>query len=125
MNRVFVYRNLRDRCWSIRYKGKVIGHAKELFLHSCEFRVNEKARQKIVDGGRKTVHAGIVGIQESKQLFYMYTFVKNYVKINYNPRYVGHFYNVDDGSPIEAAMYCHLYFEGDKPVVKGYDVGLR
>ncbi len=64
--RVFVYWNLHRSCWSIKalqgpQRGRVIGHARDVELASCEFRVSEAGRQRVLREGRKNVHAGIVG----------------------------------------------------------------
>ena len=65
---VDVYRNLnlakRDKSvyvWSVRYKGKVIGHTKDINLVNCNFRVAESTRLKIVDKGHRAVCAFVRG----------------------------------------------------------------
>lgn len=64
--RVFVYKHSRKNVWSVKalegqYEGLVIGHATELMLRDATFKVSEKARQKVVETRRKSVHAGVVG----------------------------------------------------------------
>lgn len=59
--RAFVYWNIRKRCYSIRYKGNVIAHAKEVLLADPEFVVSEAGRQRVLDSGHKNVHAGVRG----------------------------------------------------------------
>src|SRR5688572_10692765 len=60
--KVFVYYNLRRKCWSIRCKGKVIGHSDKVGLLDCKLKVSEAGRQRVLREKRKNVHAGIEGI---------------------------------------------------------------
>lgn len=64
--RVFVYRNLRKSCYSVKAlegpnKGKVIAHAKYLVLTDCTFKVSKAGRERVLMTGQKNVHAGVVG----------------------------------------------------------------
>jgi len=64
--KVFVYFNLRKRCFSVKalegmYKGRVIAHRDSLHLQDAEFKVSEKGRQRVIRERRKNVHAGVVG----------------------------------------------------------------
>ena len=64
--KVFVYRNLHQNCWSVKARGgknagRVILHADEVVVLGAEFDVNEKGRQKVLQEQRKNVHAGVVG----------------------------------------------------------------
>ncbi len=72
--KVFVYFNLRKRCWSIKAlegprKGRVIGHAKRVLLTDCTFKVSEAGRQRVLREKRKNVHAGVVGTMYSEDSF--------------------------------------------------------
>ena len=65
---VDVYRNLnlakKDKSvyvWSVRYKGRVIGHTKDITLVDCNFRVSESTRLKIVAQGHRAVCAFVRG----------------------------------------------------------------
>ena len=64
--RVFVYFNLHKLLWSVRAlegpnKGRVIEHAREVFLTDCQFKVSEAGRQRVIRERQKNVHAGVVG----------------------------------------------------------------
>ena len=64
--KVFVYFNLHRKCLSIKalegeYKGKVIGYADTIVLHSCIFKVSEAGRQRVLRERKKNVHAGVTG----------------------------------------------------------------
>lgn len=66
--RSFVYRNLNDKCWSVKAlegpnKGRVVLHARYVAISGAdgEFRVSEAGRQRVLRTQRKNVHAGVVG----------------------------------------------------------------
>lgn len=64
--RVFVYRNLREKVWSVRAvkgenKGRVIFSSPYIELHTAIFKVSESGRQRVLKEQRKNVHAGVEG----------------------------------------------------------------
>jgi hypothetical protein len=64
--KVFVYRNLRKNCYSIKalegaMKGKVIAHAKTVTLTECRFKVSKAGQARVRATGQKNVHAGVQG----------------------------------------------------------------
>jgi len=61
--RVYVYRNLTNNCWSLKSlkTGRVLAHAGNLTLKDVIFKVSEAGRQRVIRDKRKNVHAGIVG----------------------------------------------------------------
>lgn len=64
--KVFVYRNLRNKCWSIRAeegpaKGKVIAHASNFCVSPATLKVSEAGRQRVIREKSKNVHAGVRG----------------------------------------------------------------
>ena len=58
---VFVYKNLNNRCWSIRQDGLVKLHAKVVRLEDVEFKVSKTGRNRTLRERRKNVHAGLQG----------------------------------------------------------------
>lgn len=72
--KVFVYRNLNKKCWSIKSRGNhgvadvVIAHADKVMLSNCEYRVSQAGRKRVLEQRRKNVHAGVQG----NLLWYMY-----------------------------------------------------
>ena len=58
--KIYVYRNLNQKCWSIKYRGLVIAHTPTAFMWDVEFRVNEAGRQRVLREGVKNVHAYVV-----------------------------------------------------------------
>jgi hypothetical protein len=66
--RSFVYRNLNDKCWSVKAlegpnKGRVVLHARYIAVTGRDggFKVSETGRQRVLREKRKNVHAGVVG----------------------------------------------------------------
>jgi hypothetical protein len=56
----FVYWNLKRDCYSVRFKGKVIGHYTSLVAANVRFKVSERGRQRVLAEQRKNVHAFVV-----------------------------------------------------------------
>lgn len=64
--RVFVYKNLHKKCYSVRAlegpkKGRVIAWETNILLKNPEFVVSEAGRKRVLREKRKNVHAGIRG----------------------------------------------------------------
>ena len=76
--RVSVYKNLHNNLFSVKTKN-VIGHTDYLILTNCEFRVQEKGRQRVIKEQRKNVHAYIKGDVVSGNI------KGDYDEISYNP----------------------------------------
>jgi len=95
--RVYVYRNLRQDCWSVKAltgtrSGRVIAHMRTFHIYGpLAFRVSEAGRQRVLRTGRKSVHAGIVG-----HLAYLTSALhQSEAHCRYNPRTQEHFTNLD------------------------------
>jgi hypothetical protein len=63
MKKVFVYRNLHKKCYSVKdwKTKKVIAHVDNIFLKDAVFKVSEAGRQRVLREKRKNVHAGVLG----------------------------------------------------------------
>jgi hypothetical protein len=121
--RVFVYWNVRRKQFSIQaingaMRGRVLGHADLVEVFGATLRVNEARRQRVIETGRKNVHAGVVG-----DLGYVgpnsLPHADDAVRIAYNPRKAATFVSVDDGFPVRFADRVILsvfasYAEGAK-----------
>jgi len=64
--RVDVYRNLNQKCFSIRSRepatyGKVIAHAQTVAVRNVKFVVQPAGRDKVIKTGAKNVHAFVRG----------------------------------------------------------------
>lgn len=56
----YIYRNLRTKGFSVRYRGLVIDRLFTFSAESVEFKVNEKGRLKVIKERQKNVHAFVV-----------------------------------------------------------------
>jgi hypothetical protein len=64
--KVFIYWNVRKRCWSLRAcegpsKGLVLDHAINFIIKDAVFKVSEAGRQRVLRERKKNVHAGVEG----------------------------------------------------------------
>ena len=96
----FVFSVVRD--------GKVIGYTSNIHLTNARFHVNDAARQKIADGGKKSVHAWVIGEIDAPSLAHALTpdsvtFTYPAMgKATYNPRRDKCFTDVNTGARIDA-----------------------
>ena len=79
---VEVYRNLREKCWSVRQKGKVIAHSNDLWIFGA-FIVQPAGREKVRQTKQKNVHAFVRGILVSPDDFAWIP--KKLHRVTYNP----------------------------------------
>lgn len=59
--KVQVYRNLNKSCYSVQQAGKVIAHVHGINLTNVKFLVAKAGHRKVLETGRKNVHARITG----------------------------------------------------------------
>lgn len=100
-HRVFIYKNLHKDCWSIQSRegenyGRVIAHADQAVVEGAEFKVQKAGRARVLETGRKNVHAGVLG-----RLVKLPTPTSNgnshfqlrrgFFPVRYNPREAGYF----------------------------------
>jgi len=79
--RVQVYYNLHKKCLSVRYKGIVIAHTRQIVLTDAKFHVQPAGREKVLREKKKNVHAYVSG--KLKESFQDIWTAKQYV--SYNP----------------------------------------
>lgn len=110
--RVFVYWDLHRKCFSLRSMetGRVLNYepnpeggrrkvpVNEILLTGCEFRVNPKGRQKVLDTGVKNVHAGVVGTVAATSLSPSDFAGRRQVK--YNPEWYSTFVDAETEAPV-------------------------
>ena len=111
MPKVAIYRNLHKNCLSVQSRervdyGKVIAYCKSIFVKRPKFIVREKGRLKVLEEGRKNVHAFIVGECPSLELWSWLRDVKMggnpTTKVFYNPYKYSTFVD-KDGNPVHKA----------------------
>lgn len=101
-----VYRNLTRRCWSIRERGRVVGHAPTVTLADAVMVVRPGARARVLRTGHREVHAWVRG-----------TLVPHAgvpvgaVRLHYRPFEAGHFTD-DCGLPVVAAAWVFFHEDG-------------
>lgn len=107
----YIYFNLHKKCWSVKYRGKVIHHCTSLVAHQCKFIVSEKGRQRVLREQRKNVHAYVrcvsvvmdgVDIGELQ-----------IIPISYNPYKHPYFYYTDSEVPCSEVVPT-LFLNSDK-----------
>lgn len=104
MANFYVYRNLRTKGFSVRYRGKVIDRVQEAVLLGVKFVVNEKGRQRVIAEKAKNVHAFAVAKHVLKADIQIYE--KPLSEVTYNPYKNNHF--MVDGSPIHTSSFVVL-----------------
>ncbi len=103
--KVFVYYNinlsnkLKSPYFSIKdiKTGKVIGHDTKIMLKDAMFKVLQSGRQRVINTGRKNVHAGAVGFLTHE------TSVELPTSITYNPYKYSSFVLKNTEEPIHKA----------------------
>ena len=104
---VDVYRNLRKNTFSIRHKGKVIGHSNRILMTNCSFIVSQKGRERVLRERRKNVHAIIRGnlLSSDESSFTRLALWNNEraSQVKYSPYLKPYFFTVLDGKPIESS----------------------
>jgi hypothetical protein len=98
--RVFVYRNLHKKCYSVRSMktGKVLFHVDHITLSNVKFRVGKAGRERVLRTKQKNVHAGVVGYIADVSLLCQTT------KVTYNPYKYDSFVRQDESSIKEAKI---------------------
>ena len=102
--KVNAYFNLHSKLWSIKYKGRVVGHTKYLTLKPIKFHISESGRLRVIEKKQRAVHAWITGIIIDFE-------DKNTDKnpVSYNPYFSGNFYTVKDKKPY-SSLNKNLFF---------------
>lgn len=102
--KVQVYRNLnKPNMFSIRHKGKVIGHASTVTLIDCKFHVNPKAQAKIAAGGHRSVHAWVTGTIVGAS-----TDIETATEVTYKPHQRPSFFKTSDNIAVTTAERATL-----------------
>ena len=109
--KVKVYWNLTRNCWSVQYKGRILGYSETLLMENVTFKVSEKSRQRVIREKRKNVHAFAVGVIREWNNPKPQELTK---PISYNPYRFGHFYDKDTLDKVESNPLVYL---GNKSLV--------
>jgi hypothetical protein len=82
----YIYWNLHKKCFSVKYKGKVIRHMNDLSASNVQFKVSELGRQRVMTSKRKNVHAYVVAdeIENVSQIDQFEVLMDGFA-VTYNP----------------------------------------
>ena len=117
----YIYRNLHQDCFSVKYKGIVVSRATNIIAINPSFQVSEKGRQKVISERRKNVHAYVVC--DDFLLDPQYYEVVNKGEVKYNP-YQNESFQCD-GQPIFKSDYAQLTIVNKKSkVIHGSSITL-
>ena len=114
--KVDVYKNLHNGKWSIRDRstGRVVAHVDECAVSDAQFVVQEAGRRRVLEEGRKNVHAFVRGnLSYSDMLWRLPS--SNAVAVTYNPYKSNTFVEKETREPIREAtiatlgMECHAW----------------
>ena len=118
---VFVYFNLRKKCFSIKAlegpdKGRVVAHRDNVLLFNGTFKVSEAGRQRVLKEQRKNVHAGVVGHwdETGTDLISINMITTNGTAITYNPYKYNTFVHLYGEHPIETGRLVALTISDNK-----------
>ncbi len=113
-----VYRNLTRKTYSVQQRvfkapsssaWRVVGHQDSLYLTDVAFMVSQAGRLRVVNTGRKQVHAYVLGRYEGPAFIEpeWFSALPSIVRVHYNPFHNSTF--VDEGGwPIYGGAACWL-----------------
>ncbi len=101
--RYYIYRNLRTKGFSIRYRGIVVDRLFTFSAEGVEFKVNELGRERVLKERQKNVHAFVVADKYKAEKYPILkgNLLDNKSRVTYNPYTAAHF--VCDGKRINRA----------------------
>ena len=103
--KVKVYRNLRNKCLSVQYKGKVIAHVDSITLCGVTFKVSQSARARVLETKQKNVHAFVCGVISSAT-------PELKESVTYNPYKYTQFTSLLTGESVLSADVCTVKTSG-------------
>jgi hypothetical protein len=127
--KIYVYRNLNQKCWSVKHRGLVVAHTPTAFMWDVEFQVNEAGRQRVIREGVKNVHAYAVCELEDIFLPSEASLLSDALegsifdcisplgesldlRVRYEPKRRGSFLERDSGRNIKIASHLYLTARG-------------
>jgi len=113
--KVEVYYNLHRHEFSIRHKGKVIGHRRYVALSDVKFAVQPAGRKRVIETGQKCVHAFVRGtLMDYAQIAHL----PLDKQVTYNPYKYESFVNKKDETPVFKSGVAYLFKPTDgKPQI--------
>ena len=107
--RIFVYRNLHKKCWSLKNvsTGIVQEHADEVHMISVKFKVSQKGRDRVLREKSKNVHAGVQGVLTASTV----DLNDGWFRVRYNPYLFSSFVDSEE-NPIHGAGEVFMTSDG-------------
>ena len=102
---VQVYRNLNRACWSIRLRGKVIGHVGTVTLQDVTLIIQKSGQTRVRVSGQKNVHAYARGKLSQANT------ATTAIRARYDPKTRDTF-QLKDGTPIHACATATFNLSG-------------
>ena len=123
--RVEVYYNLHKNVFSVRHKGKVIAWGNRVTIENPQYVVREKGRQKVLEEGRKNVHAFVRGTLSDINNFKFGKIQQRLSEpreVTYNPYKYDSFVDGSTYQPVKKSKWARLIKKGnDKPRIFSYE----
>ena len=106
-----IYRNLHKKCFSVRQRGRVVGHlmddpTEHVLLKDVKFAVQPAGRRKVLREKRKNVHAFVRGDMVSPHSVPYPELDEFKREVTYNPYYYRTFYFKESELGITHADYA-------------------
>jgi len=118
---VDIYFNLHKKVFSVRHKGKVIGHATALTVMNPKFVVQPAGRAKVLRDKVKNVHAFVRTWWWTVETDLNYEFCEQFLpseRVKYNPYMADTFVSCATGDAIHKAEVAYLTIDNDnKPCI--------
>ena len=123
--RVEVYYNLHKNVFSVRHKGKVIAWGNRVTIENPEYVVREKGRQKVLEEGRKNVHAFVRGTLSDINNFKFGKIQQRLSEpreVTYNPYKYDSFVDGGTYQPVKKSKWARLIKkDNERPRIFSYE----
>ena len=123
--RVEVYYNLHKNVFSVRHKGKVIAWGNRVTIENPEYVVREKGRQKVLEEGRKNVHAFVRGTLSDINNFKFGKIQQRLSEpreVTYNPYKYDSFVDGSTYQPVKKSKWARLIKkDNERPRIFSYE----
>ena len=123
--RVEVYYNLHKNIFSVRHRGRVIAWGNRVTIENPEYVVREKGRQKVLEEGRKNVHAFVRGTLSDINNFKFGKLQQSLSEpreVTYNPYKYDSFVDGSTYQPVKKSKWARLIKkDNEKPRILSYE----
>jgi hypothetical protein len=112
----YIYWNIHKECFSVRYRGKVIGHHTAILAKNATFSVSQNGRERVLREKSKNVHAFVVAekICTGFDAFSSYEEQVDPTEVKYNPYKYSTFVD-SNGDEITKAVAVYMAADLGKP----------